>query len=57
MGETRGVLYKLLGKTVWRLGLAYLRRRYARQAKLAAAFAAGSLALGIYLATRESGEG
>jgi hypothetical protein len=51
------MFYKALGFVVWKLGIAYLRRRYARQAKVAAAVVVVSVLAAGYLATRsvESG--
>jgi hypothetical protein len=46
------MFYKALGFVVWKLGIAYLRRRYARQAKVAAALAVMSILAAGYLATR-----
>jgi hypothetical protein len=49
------VFYKALGFVVWKLGVAYLRRRYARTAKVAAVLGLASLvAAAVYVATRPS---
>jgi hypothetical protein len=49
------VFYKALGFAVWKLGIAYLRRRYARTAKIATALGVASLlAIAAYVATRSS---
>jgi hypothetical protein len=49
------MFYKALGFVVWKLGVAYVRRRYARQAKVALVIGAAGLVVAGYLATR-SGE-
>jgi hypothetical protein len=46
------MFYKALGFAVWKLGLAYIRRRYARQAKIVAGLAVISIVAAGYLATR-----
>jgi hypothetical protein len=48
------VFYKALGFAVWKLGIAYLRRRYARPAKIALALGLASLIAAAYIATRSS---
>jgi hypothetical protein len=50
------MFYKALGFAVWKLGVAYVRRRFGRQLRVAAVLALASLAAAGYLATR-SGEG
>jgi hypothetical protein len=45
-------IYAAIGRAV----VGYVRRRYARQIRFAAGFALAALALGAYLATRESEE-
>jgi hypothetical protein len=50
------MFYKALGFAVWKLGIAYLRRRYARQVKIAIALGIASLATAGYLATRSDPE-
>jgi hypothetical protein len=49
------MFYKALGFAVWKLGVAYVRRRYGRTLKIAAllGFATAAAAAG-YLATRSS---
>ncbi len=46
------MFYKLLGRTVWKFGLLYTRRRFARQLKLVGGIAAASLVIGGWLAMR-----
>jgi hypothetical protein len=49
------MFYKALGFAVWKLGVAYVRRRYARQAKIAALLGLASVVVAAgYLATRSS---
>jgi hypothetical protein len=48
------VFYKALGFAVWKLGIAYLRRRYARPAKIAVVLGLASLLGAAYIATRSS---
>jgi hypothetical protein len=48
------MFYKALGFAVWKLGIAYLRRRYARQAKIALVLGLASLLAAAYIATRSS---
>ena len=51
------MFYKALGFMVWKLGGAYVRRRYARPAKIVALLGvSGALAAGVYLATRSSSD-
>jgi hypothetical protein len=50
------MFYKALGFAVWMFAVAYVRRRYARQAKVAAALAAVTVVGAVYLATRSSDE-
>jgi hypothetical protein len=45
------MFYKALGFAVWKLGIAYLRRRYARAARLVALAAVATLIAG-YIAAR-----
>jgi hypothetical protein len=49
------MFYKLLGMAVWKFGLAYVRRNYGRQLRLAAIAGVIAVAVAGYLATR-SGE-
>jgi hypothetical protein len=48
------MLYKALGFAVWKLGVAYVRRNYGRQLRIAAALGIVALGVGGYLATRSS---
>jgi len=49
------VFYKALGFAVWKLGVAYVRRRYARTAKITVVLGLVSLvAAAAYLASRPS---
>jgi hypothetical protein len=49
------VFYKLIGYVIWKLAVAELRRRYGRQARIAAALGLASLlAAAAYAATRSS---
>jgi hypothetical protein len=48
------MFYKALGFAVWKLGIAYLRRRYARTARIAAVLGVVSILAAGYLATRSS---
>jgi heme A synthase len=48
------MFYKALGFAVWKLGLAYLRRRYGRQVRIAAVLTIASIAVAGYLGTRSS---
>jgi hypothetical protein len=48
------MFYKALGFAVWKLGIAYLRRRYARPAKIAVVLGLASLLGAAYIATRSS---
>jgi hypothetical protein len=48
------MFYKALGFAVWKLGTAYLRRRFGRTVRIAAALGLVSIAVGGYLATRSS---
>ena len=49
------MFYKALGFAVWKLGVAYLRRRYGRSLRLAAVLGVlGVLAAGAYAATRST---
>ena len=50
------MFYKAFGYVVWNLGVAYLRRRYARQIKIALALGIASVATAGYLAATRSGE-
>ena len=49
------MFYKALGFAVWKLGVAYVRRNYGRQLRLAALLGILALGVGGYLAAR-SGE-
>lgn len=51
------MFYEALGRLVWKFGISYVRRRYARQLRAAAALAVVSVLLGGYLATRTVKEG
>jgi hypothetical protein len=51
------VIYRLIGKAVVKLAVAFVRRRYGTQLRLALGFVAAALAAGAYLATREVTEG
>jgi hypothetical protein len=46
------MFYKALGFAVWKLGIAYLRRRYGRQLKIAGVLAIASIAAAAYVASR-----
>ena len=46
------MFYKALGFAVWKLGIAYLRRRYGRHVKLVAVLGLASVAAAAYLAAR-----
>jgi asparagine N-glycosylation enzyme membrane subunit Stt3 len=48
------MFYKALGFAVWKLGVAYMRRRYARQAKVGAMLMLVSLVAVGYMAKRSS---
>jgi hypothetical protein len=48
------MFYKALGFAVWKLGVAYMRRHYARQAKVGAMLALVSLVAVGYMAKRSS---
>jgi hypothetical protein len=48
------MLYKALGFVVWKFAVAYVRRRFARQLRIAAALGVVTLAAAGYLATRSS---
>jgi hypothetical protein len=48
---------ELGGKTLLRLGLAFVRRRYRTQLRFALGFSVAALAIGAYLASREVEEG
>jgi asparagine N-glycosylation enzyme membrane subunit Stt3 len=48
------MFYKALGFAVWKLGVAYMRRRYARQAKVGAMLMLVSLVAAGYMAKRSS---
>jgi putative intracellular protease/amidase len=49
------VFYKALGFAVWKLGIAYVRRRYARKAKIAAVLGLAALVVAAgYFASRSS---
>jgi hypothetical protein len=50
------MFYKALGFVVWKLGVAYLRRRFARTAKIAAVLAIVLIAAAGYLATRSDSQ-
>jgi hypothetical protein len=51
------MFYKALGFAVWKLGTAYLRRRFGRQLKIGGGLALASIvAAGYYLATRSATE-
>jgi hypothetical protein len=47
------MFYKALGFVVWKLGVAYIRRRYARTAKIAAVLGLATV-VAAYIATRSS---
>lgn len=49
------MFYKALGFAVWKLGTAYLRRRFGRTVRVAAALGLVSIVVAGYLASR-SGE-
>jgi hypothetical protein len=49
------MFYKALGMVVWKVGLAYLRRRYGRALRIALVAGIATVAVGGYLAAR-SGE-
>lgn len=51
------MFYKALGFVVWKLGIAYLRRRFSRHLRVAALLGVASLVVAGYLAARSSGEG
>jgi hypothetical protein len=46
------MFYKALGFTVWKLGIAYLRRRYGRQVKIALALGIASVVAAAYFGAR-----
>jgi hypothetical protein len=46
------MFYKALGYAVWNLGLADLRRRYARRLKIAIVLGIASVAIASYLGAR-----
>jgi hypothetical protein len=48
------MFYKALGFAVWKLSVAYVRRRYGRQIRIAALVGIASIAVAGYLATRSS---
>jgi hypothetical protein len=48
------VLYKALGFAVWKLAVAYVRRRYGRKLGVAAVLGVASIAIAGYLAGRSS---
>jgi hypothetical protein len=48
------MFYKALGFAVWKIGVAYMRRRYARQAKVGAMLVLVSLVAAGYMAKRAS---
>jgi hypothetical protein len=50
-------MYNRFGRAALRFSLAYLRRRYRRQIRLGAGFAAAAIAIAAYLATRNVREG
>ena len=51
------MFYKALGFTVWKLGTAYLRRRFARTARIAAVIGLVSIAAAGYFAARSGSSG
>jgi hypothetical protein len=48
------VFYKALGFAVWKLATAYVRRRYGRKLRIAAAVGVASIVAAGYLAARSS---
>jgi hypothetical protein len=50
------MFYKALGFAVWKLGTAYLRRRFGRQLKIAGALALVSIVAAGYFAARSTTE-
>lgn len=48
---------ELGGKTVLRLAMAFVRRRYRTQLRFALGFGVAAVAIGAYLASREVAEG
>jgi hypothetical protein len=48
------MFYKALGFAVWKIGVAYMRRRYARQAKVGVVLVLVSLLAAGYLAKRST---
>lgn len=48
------MFYKALGFVVWKLGVAYARRRFGRQLRVAAVLGVAAIAAAGYLATRSS---
>jgi hypothetical protein len=50
------MFYKALGFAVWRLGTAYLRRRFGRRLRIAALLGLAGIAAGGYVLARSTGE-
>jgi hypothetical protein len=50
------MFYKALGYAVWKMAVAYMRQRYARQAKVGAALILASIVAVVYMAKRSTEE-
>jgi hypothetical protein len=50
-------MYNKLGKTVLRLAIVYLRRRYRREIRIGAGLAVAAIGVAVYLANRDAPEG
>lgn len=51
------MIYHAIGKAVVKLGVMFVRRRYATQLRFALGFGLAAVAIGAYLASREVPEG
>lgn len=51
------MIYKAIGKTVVKLAVAFVRRRYGTQLRFALGFGAVAITIGAYLASRDVAEG
>lgn len=50
-------MYDSVGRVAVRYAFRYLRRRYRREIRIGVAVAVGTVAVGVYMATREVREG
>jgi hypothetical protein len=57
MNRAEKAIYAVIGKSVVKLGVAYVRRRYGTQLRFALGFGLAALAIGAYLASRDVAEG